>query len=61
MKYEYKLGKSNSWSESAVVGIIAGCMCVVGAVLCTIMPVLFLGIGVVLVIAGITGFLKRVN
>lgn len=61
MKYEYTLGKSKSWSESAVVGIIGGSLCVVGAMLCTIMPVLFLGMGVVLVVAGITGFLKRVN
>lgn len=61
MKYEYTLGKSKSWSESAVVGIIAAFLCFIGAVVSTLMPYLFIGMGVVLFIAGITGFLKRVR
>ena len=61
MKYEYEIGKSNNWKESAIVGSLGGILCVGAGVVCTIMPAIFCVLGVVVFVAGITGFLKRTN
>jgi hypothetical protein len=61
MKFTYKLGKTTNWNESAIIGIVALVVCIVGAMLSTLFPILLGLMGVVLFIAGITGFLKRVE
>lgn len=61
MKVTYKIGKSKNWRESAIVGIIGAFLCLVAGVLCTLMPVLFGILGVVMLIAGLGGYMKRAD
>lgn len=61
MRYDYKLGKAKNWTESAVVGTIGLGLCIIGAGLSSLLPILLGILGVVLFVAGVTGFLKRVE
>lgn len=61
MQYEYKLGKTKNWKESAIVGTIGLGICIVGAMVSTLLPILLGVLGVGLFVAGVTGFLKRVE
>lgn len=61
MKITYRIGKSKNWKESATVGIIGAFLCIVGSVICAVLPPLLLGLGAIILVAGLAGFMKMVD